>query len=226
MLELLGEEHTISNASWLSAGQSSKPLPAGALGSKVLCQRHNGALSELDSCAKVFFVELLEALSESSRRSSKRRVSLDGDRLELWVLKACCGAFASGNLLESRSPVVKEPPLRWLNILFSGAAWESGAGLHIREVSMTPHNGYAIGPVYGGEACVGGGIEFAGVELFVLLEAGLEKEAVEQSSKLVSRLILRPGILMFETAFRTTEIELQWRTWIPKEGVRYFPVGL
>src|SRR5574341_289240 len=222
VLKLLGTEHRISQTSWLSAGQQSKPLPVGALGSNILCERHNRSLSDLDSCAATFFAELLQAFSISSGHVAPRKVSVDGDKLEKWVLKAVCGAAASGNLTENGHRIVKEPPRDWLSILFSGADWESETGLHIRQASMTPHPGYSIGPVYDVDKMwAGGGIEFAGVELFVLLDSQTDKRIVEQSTNQVSHLIYRPGTIRVESSMQTTEIELQWRTWIPTKNVLY-----
>jgi hypothetical protein len=37
------------------------------------------------------------------------------------------------------------------------------AGLHIRQTTLNPYRGYAIGPVYVGESCAGAGIEFVGI---------------------------------------------------------------
>jgi hypothetical protein len=59
VLDLLGDEHRITNASWLLPGQQSKPLATSALGSRVLCEKHNHALSRLDSQALTFFDALL-----------------------------------------------------------------------------------------------------------------------------------------------------------------------
>jgi hypothetical protein len=220
VLELLGDDHTIANASWLPPGEQSDPLPTGALGSKILCQRHNESLSPLDAHAKIFFTELLRALS-NDEQAPNRRVSVDGDRLEQWVLKACCGALASGNLVEKGQAIVREPPRRWLEILFRESRWEQGAGLYIRQAQMIPHLGYAIGPVYVEERWVGGGIEFAGVEFFVLLDSGALRRILEQSSGGVSDLVFRPGAIRIESPTRRTEIEMEWQTWTPSEGVRY-----
>jgi len=222
VLELLGEMHTISNASWLSPGQSSKPLPVGALGSNILCERHNNALSDLDACAKEFFDGLLRALSKSQGPVPDEILRVDGEKLEQWVLKACCGALASGNLLEDATRVSREPPRKWLDILFSESVWEVDTGLYVRQASMTPHQGYSIGPVYTRDTWSGGGLEFAGVELFVLMDSGIEKQIWETSTNETSPLIYRPGVIRFESSLRTTEIELQWQKWIPAEGVRYF----
>lgn len=221
VLELLGEEHIISQASWLSPGQFSRPILTGALVSRVLCKHHNEALSVLDACAKTFFSKLLQALSEPSTHTSPRQVSVDSDKLERWVLKVCCGALASGSLTENGRRIVREPPLKWLNILFSGAAWEPGTGLHILKAPLTPHLGYSTGPVKFGKIWGGGGIEFAGVTMFVLMDSNAEKQILEQSTNQVNRLIYRPGVITIDSSLRRTEIELQWRTWVPTKGVSY-----
>jgi len=221
VLELLGEDHTIANASWLPPGQLSNPIPRSALSSRILCERHNGLLSPLDAHAKIFFTELLRAFSDD-KQVPHRQVRVDGDCLEQWVLKACCGALASGNLVEKgHQKIVREPPRSWLDILFCGASWEQGAGLYIRLAEMTPHLGYAIGPAYVDDTWVGGGIEFAGVEIFVLLDSGEKKRILEQSTGKVSPLVYRPGAIRTESPTRTTQIELEWRTWTPSEGIEY-----
>jgi len=115
-------------------------------------------LSPLDDSARIFFGELLLALSDAPKPASKRRVSVDGDTLEKWVLKACCGAIASGNLVEGGLQLVREPPVSWLEILFSGEPWPEGTGLHVRQAPMVPHRGYAIGATYLDGAWAGGGI--------------------------------------------------------------------
>jgi len=221
VLKLLGEEHTISNASWLPPGRHSPPIPVGSLGSKILCERHNRFLSPLDASAKVVFKGLLQALWGPPRGPSPQRVGADGDKLELWLLKACCGALASGSLIEGGNVLPREVPRAWLNVLFSGAPWAEGAGLHVRQASMKPYRGYAIGLARMAGALVGGGIEFAGVQLFVLLERGAEKRITEQSTGQVNRLIYRPGAIRIESPNRVAEIELEWRTWIPSEAVLY-----
>jgi hypothetical protein len=219
---VLGEEHTISNARWLPPGQHSPPLRVGALGSRILCERHNSMLSSLDASAEAFFAELIRALWEPVQGTSPQRVSADGDMLELWVLKACCGAIASGSLIDNGNTLVRDLPRAWLNILFSRTPWEEGTGLHIRQAPMTRYRGYEIGPVYLGGTLGGGGIEFAGVQLFVLLESDIEKRIIEQSTGQVNPLIYRPAAIRIESPNQETEIELRWRTWVPTKGVLYY----
>lgn len=221
VLDLLGDEHRITNASWLRPAEESGPIPSSALRSKILCEHHNNTLSPLDAHAKRFFSELLWGLSDRPPLEAHRRVALDGDQLELWVLKACCGAFASGNLIEHRRTVPRQVPDAWVNLLFRGGRWESGAGLHIRQTTLTPHLGYALGPVYVGDSCAGGGIEFAGMEMFVFPSSDAEKRILEESSAEMNALIHRPGAIRIESRSRTLEIALQWRAWISIQGVQY-----
>lgn len=167
VLDLLGDEHRITNASWLLPGQQSKPLATSSLGSRVLCEKHNHALSRLDSQALTFFDALLWGLSDMSPQQRHRRVKIDADLLERWLLKACCGAFASGTLLQHRRSVPRELPDSWVKLLFSGVRWKPACGMYIRQATLQPFRGYEIGPVYVEDICCGGGLEFAGVGLFV-----------------------------------------------------------
>lgn len=222
VLDLLGDEHRTTNASWLPHGQQSGALPSSALGSRVLCERHNRTLSTLDAQAKVFFGELLWGFSDSPPLQRHRRVTIDADQLELWLLKACCGAFASGNLLEHRRSVPREIPDAWVCLLFSGRGLQPATGMYIRQATLRPHRGYAIGPVYVEDSCVGGGLEFAGAELFVFPGGGAAKTILEESSGEMGPLIYRPGQIRIESHARTIDITLEWRTWVPTEGVRYW----
>lgn len=93
--------------------------------------------------------------------------------------------------------------------------------MHIRQATLHPYRGYAIGPVYVEDSCVGGGLEFAGTELFVFPVAAARKAILEESSGEMRPLIYRPGGIRIESRTRTMDIALEWRTWTPTEGVRY-----
>lgn len=70
-----------------------------ALTSKVLCRRHNQALSPLDEHALRAFREVGKARDHATRRSLSRRpyaAILSGEALELWALKTMAGFYASG----------------------------------------------------------------------------------------------------------------------------------
>jgi hypothetical protein len=221
VLKVLGDENRITNASWLAPGEQSAAIPSSALGSNILCGHHNSALSWLDTHAKEFFTQLVWGFSDMPPCVPQRSVSFVGEHIELWVLKAACGAVASGNLLEHGRAIKRQPPIEWLNLLFRGGRWEEGAGLHILPTKMTPHRGYAIGPVYLGDTWIGGVIDFAGIELAVLVDGRAEKRVLEQSSNEFSPLVYRPGAISIESRTRAVDITLRWRTWVSSQGVRY-----
>jgi hypothetical protein len=221
VLQLLGDQSVIDNASWLHAGEQGPVIPTSALASRILCQRHNSALSTFDRRAKEFFTYLIWGFSDMQPSAARRRVACVGEQIELWVLKAACGALASGNLVERGRAVKRQPPIDWLNLLFRGQHWEEGAGLHIRQAKMTPHRGYAIGPVYLGDIWVGGAIDFAGIELLALVNGSAEKLVLDQSSSEFSRLVYRPSTVSIESRTRAIEIALRWRTRASGEHVRY-----
>jgi hypothetical protein len=70
-----------------------------ALTAKVLCRRHNEALSPLDSEALRVF-EALRKANEHATRKSLSKISwatiVSGEALELWALKTMAGFCASG----------------------------------------------------------------------------------------------------------------------------------
>jgi hypothetical protein len=70
-----------------------------ALTAKILCSRHNSALSPLDQAAANAFRTLDQALQHLlnpvQNRSKNRKFLIDGSALELWALKFCLGAYVS-----------------------------------------------------------------------------------------------------------------------------------
>lgn len=221
VLRLLGDDHTITNASWLRPRQPSTLMPTSALASKILCQDHNSRLSPLDACAEEFLTEFLWGVSDMRPDVECRRSTVDGDLIERWLLKVCCGAFVSGSLLEDGHPMRRQPTAMALNLLFGDDCWEEGCGLHLRQATLTPHRGYAIGPVYRGDTWAGGVLDLAGIELVVLLDGGGQKRVRERSVDQFHRLVYRPGAISIESRTRTAEITLHWRNSIPSERVAY-----
>lgn len=223
ILDLLGDVHVISNASWLPPGTQSKPLRSKALGSRILCKRHNEMLSVLDAKAKDFLKQVIWAFSEGSIALPDRRVAVDGDALELWVLKACCGFFASGELLVQGRQTKYDLPVEWLRILFQDAPWTRNTGLCIRLVSAKPHLGFAITPAFAndGTTLAGGGIELYGIELFILMDPTRSKQLMEIGTGDLSSTAYRPSNIDIVTRTHKTTIELQWKTWQPTQSVKY-----
>lgn len=127
VLGLFGNyDPTVSGLPWLPEGDQKK-VPIASLTGKVLCTRHNNALSPLDPVAAKFFRFFTEPWLEPGTE-----VYLTcGYELERWLLKMLCGLVASGNATLARQRLPRwTPPAEWLHILFGSENVEAPAGLH------------------------------------------------------------------------------------------------
>lgn len=71
---------------------------ANALASKVLCSRHNTALSPLDSAAGHAFRQITDAMNYVTKKSLARQPKfflVSGDALELWGIKTLLGLYSA-----------------------------------------------------------------------------------------------------------------------------------
>lgn len=194
-------------------------------GSKILCDRHNAALSPLDTEARNFF-DAIEAINRDfasrslSRKGMYRLIS--GEAIEFWALKAALGFYYSGIAVKDG---VK---LRDTHAIDFGQAlealhrhrWHPGAGLYlnaaigsqarIREtMSMTP----GISTIE--KRFVGMRFSFHG------LEFDLVSDAKAVTPPRWNGLIYRPSHLIFENGTRRHVLELSWL-----DGSRIAPATL
>ncbi len=127
VLGLFGDEGvTASGLPWIGDGED-KTVSVASLTGKILCTRHNRALSPLDAVAAKFFQFFTEPWS-----TREVEVYLTcGYELERWLLKMLCGLVASGNAtLQGQRLLNWAPSAEWLAILFGDANVQSPAGLH------------------------------------------------------------------------------------------------
>ena len=75
VLESIGSTIRMEGVTWLPPG-TSKVIGLNALTAKILCQRHNSALSPLDTEAGQFFRQLQTIDNDSRRKSLSRRGSI------------------------------------------------------------------------------------------------------------------------------------------------------
>jgi len=91
----------VSGTAFIPPGQT-KDLPLEALQAKILCTRHNNALSRLDTMAGKFFRAIADIYEDLSDRRTPSRRSIwhlfSGEELELWLLKTILGFFHAGVL--------------------------------------------------------------------------------------------------------------------------------
>lgn len=118
---------------WLEKGVP-QSLPPTALASRILCDRHNSALSPLDTVAGRFFDRLEAAVifrDEPEGETSNALSIFSGLDVERWMLKLLCGLAASGNMSFSRDPQMSFAiPNEWLEILFEDERFPDGQGFY------------------------------------------------------------------------------------------------
>lgn len=103
-------------------------LPPSALTSKILCKRHNSALSQLDAIA----VRLFQAFDEEGASGSGQQLMhlFSGHDIERWLLKILCGITCSKNVpLEHEADL--SIPDYWIRILFGEEEFPEGQGLYV-----------------------------------------------------------------------------------------------
>jgi hypothetical protein len=122
----------VSGTPWL-AGDESRRISPNALVGRMLCERHNVALSNLDIFAFRLFTALDDMDVEFAATSTApvSRVYLFNGHLERWMLKVLCGLAASGNLVFQDHPTSTEIPSDWIEVLFGARNFLAGQGLYV-----------------------------------------------------------------------------------------------
>jgi len=136
----------LKGVAWLKPGES-KRIPAETFAAKILCKRHNSALSGLDAAATDFFSILMKIDKELKAPTGRdiAKHGLSGVDFERWMLKVMIGSLYCGNspFHNGRSYRGILPPLRVVERLFSQKAWPQDWGWY-----MLPYAGQKIeGPV-------------------------------------------------------------------------------
>jgi hypothetical protein len=136
----------IDGFNWQEMRSTQQQLPTPSLASRILCKRHNEALSGLDAMALRFFQILDSAIRQTEGRD---RVALfDGTDFERWMLKTLCGAAFSANADIGDLPTDWRPDLLWLNILFRGEPFPERLGLYFAgETSDRIEGGFKLSTI-------------------------------------------------------------------------------
>ncbi len=155
-------EHYVTRGLWTSSEimisgfdwQKGQPklLPVATLESKILCERHNNLLSDIDAEAIEVFGFLGDALSALQRPQQKRsikklllpkRLQADGKLFERWCTKTLidfvCVEKSDAVWHDGGTPLL-DVPLNILNWVFSLSGLQHPAGLYLAQESTDqPH---------------------------------------------------------------------------------------
>ena len=107
-------------------------LVIGKFASEILCRKHNSALSSYDT-AGIEICKATEKLALATANPAENIIPINGDDFERWMLKTLCSSLCSGKVWrELRAFKGLEPPLDWLEMLYSGANIQTGQGIYLQ----------------------------------------------------------------------------------------------
>ena len=225
VLEAIGPRVAINGAPWLSAGET-REVGISSLTAKILCRRHNSALSPLDAMAGEFCRQLRAIYADCERKSisRKREVTLiSGEALELWMLKAACGFFFSKNAAKDGARLIDDHLLNQEVVIdcFFRNHWAPGGGLYIRASqghAFDVNRSVAFAPLTasGDKQVVGAGLFLLGLEFMILFDP-----IAADSGRLTREgWFHRPSELLFEAGRRSYAILLTWEPGTPPRSIR------
>jgi hypothetical protein len=146
VLESVGDVIEASGFHWQEG--ATMPLSPEAIAARILCKRHNEALSPLDAEAKQFFRTLREidaALGDEAPPAASETFMFNGPDFQRWLLKCLIG------LTESHNPPdrLRDHDL-CVRVLFGETTWPQYWGLYLdmqqnshafSDLSLTVFNG-------------------------------------------------------------------------------------
>jgi hypothetical protein len=155
----------VSGLPWVK-GQE-RIVPPNALASRMLCNRHNSALSTLDAIA----VRLFQAFDEGRAAGSGQQLIhlFSGHDLERWLLKILCGVVSSKSVSVD-GEVNLSIPEYWLRILFGEAEFPGEQGLYVcksRGYRFEGPHGLQLRIIVGRGRLTGMGVWVCGYELIL-----------------------------------------------------------
>jgi hypothetical protein len=198
------------------------------LTAKILCRRHNSALSPLDTAAKDYFRSLEKARIHAVRRSLSTCTGhflVSGDGLELWAMKTLAGLYASK--IEFTTPEYRfrdfEPPMRMIVEQLSSRRPRSIMTMSIpvaREghESSIGRRAVSVGPMIEGDPpeLVGLMIRMHGLALLFRIGGGESGSRTDE--------VIRPDIIDLHGRERTARMFLSWGE--PRREGRIFEMRL
>ena len=205
----------IMGVPWAADGL--KAVSYEALTAKILCRRHNSALSSLDDLAGRFFGAIKEAQLALQAGSNKSTTNtFKGDALERWLLKVAFGMWSSGNLTRDGRRLEGKPPPQWGDILL-GADFPPQWGLY---VPLLPGKAYLseqefeLMPLIGPDGQVST-VRFGLARMPFTLMLGRPDEPAAWG-------IYRPSEINLGSWMAKRTLRLLWPNILPGEPVNYY----
>ena len=204
----------VGGMTWIE-GKGRKWLPTGNIAANVLCERHNKALSDLDSIAIEYFKAIRKTSWEYNNEGNytKNTVRIfNGTDFERWMLKLLIGAVASNNMEAKNVPEQKSwrPPIGWIKVLFGDVGMPKKLGLYcisqLQEIVLK-EGGVAAACLSTSQAgVIGLSLIFQGFK-FVL---AMVKPNLDDEDTILKNSLYRPGNLEFRSQGKSKVVALCW----------------
>jgi hypothetical protein len=177
-----GKVISVRGAAWLGPGNPARTVGVKSLSARMLCGRHNHALSPLDAMASDYFryfrEDQLDLMKFQGNDCSRGFVMVNGPRMELWMLKVLWGAIESKALtLDGRRAYrfrLGVTSQQLAEILWRGADWPPAWGMYVLydldQDEPVKQNSVRISLASMGSEVLGGFIQIAGFELLIAFE--------------------------------------------------------
>jgi len=222
VLEQLGTKVRVSGVHWLSEGESFNGSVE-SLTAKILCDRHNNALSPLDNEAGLFFSILKDSLIDLDRKTLSRQPIfhlIGGEALELWMLKVACGVYFSiGSHDKEKLSNTHTINMEKVTRAFFDDAWNARAGLYFRGNTgsvVTVNEGVGFAPLV-----MDSNRHFGGVTISLLgFELDLLFDTAGANPGAWTSIVRRPTELVLSKKRRQHSIILTWPAGTPEASLR------
>jgi len=191
---------------WLCPGEQ-RQVSIESLTGKILCTRHNQALSSLDTVAANFFKFFVTQWSASSVEVYLLR----GYDLERWFLKMLCAFVVSGNVIFNGKRLSNwTPPIEWLSILFGSADVIFPSGLHsVAGSYRSDADSFYVNPCFKSNTAQPIALMFAisGISFLFAME---EYPPMKQPSQFGTTVHYRPKVLQICEEEQVREAHFGW----------------
>ncbi len=212
-----GVGKTIESRGFPWQGDGNMTIATERMTARMLCERHNNGLTDLDTEAKRL-IQIRDQIYTNDGQEGE--FNLDGLKLERWLLKTLCGSLASGNMLNQRSERIPNwsPPRQWLEILFRGQQLPEGWGLYMpnkhagRGVEVT-RTLLKLAPMFASDyrTALGMGICLFGIEFFLVMDRSVRNTP----ERLLDGATDRPGSVLFHCPGCQKRLVFEWGTHEP-----------
>ena len=219
VLDQIGKSLLVTGMPWLSPGETLE-TSVGSLTAKILCRRHNEALSPLDAEAAHFFSVIRQILTDLGRRRFSRKPIfhlVGGDAIETWMLKVSCGLFFSIGANDG----IKLSGMHSIDLIkvqgaFFERRWDQRAGLYFRGTTgaaININSNVEIAPLSKNQRFGGAVVSFHGLTLEFLFDT------TDTNPGVWTGLVRQPSELVLRNQQRKHHIVLTWPVGTPEACV-------